>query len=89
MLPLHELIAAVVGNAVSSKGVWSEYDSFIKKFGNEFDVLLNVSLDELKEVNEKVAEMFLRNREGGIAVEPGFDGEYGKIVEREKQTKLF
>jgi uncharacterized protein (TIGR00375 family) len=91
LLPLHEVIALAVGSAIESKGVWSLYNSLIEKFGTEFNILLNVSKEELleKEVNEKITDLILNNREGKIKINPGFDGQYGKPVIGEKQGKLF
>jgi PHP family Zn ribbon phosphoesterase len=68
--------------AMESKGVWKEYNTLIELFGNEFNILLNVSKEEFagKKVDEKIIEIILKNREEKIKVKPGFDGEYGKGV---------
>ena len=53
---------------------------------------LNVSKEELiRELkdNLKLVQLILDNREGKIKVKPGYDGEYGKLIEGEKQVKLF
>jgi len=61
----------------------------------ELDVLMNVSIEKIKEVSsDKIAEGVRRVREGELIVEPGYDGEYGVVKifkEREKdiQKKLF
>jgi uncharacterized protein (TIGR00375 family) len=91
LLPLHELLALSLGTAMESKAVWKEYNSLVELFGNEFNILLSVSKEELagKKVNEKIIELILRNREEKIKVKPGFDGEYGKALAEEKQGKLF
>ncbi len=89
LLPLHELISIVLGVSVSTKKVWEHYNPLINKFGNEFNVLMNATAEELKKVtDEKIVSVILRNREGKIKVEPGYDGEYGKAVLAE-QKKLF
>ena len=91
LLPLHELLSLVLGSPLESKNTWKEYNSLIEKFGNEFNILLNVSKEEFagKEVNEKIIDIILRNREEKIKVKPGYDGEYGKAMLRETQGKLF
>ncbi len=93
LLPLHELIALANNTEnLNSKKVWNIYNDLIKKFGNEFNILLKVPEEDFKknEVDEKLTELILLNREGKIKVKPGFDGEYGKalIGKQEKQKTL-
>jgi PHP family Zn ribbon phosphoesterase len=40
-------------------------------------------------VNSKMIELIMLNREGKLKVKPGFDGEYGKVLMPEAQGKLF
>ncbi|MFH1607581.1 MAG: endonuclease Q family protein [archaeon] len=95
LLPLHELISLVTGVGMQSKKVWAIYNNLIKEFGNEFNILLEVSKEQLisKEVDGKLIEVILRNREGKIKVKPGFDGEYGVAqvsnLSEESQKTLF
>ena len=50
----------------------------INKFGSELDILLNTSEKELKQVIEpKLVNLIIKNRNGKIKVQPGYDGEYG------------
>ena len=60
------------------------------KLRTEFNVLLDVSLNDFlsAEINEKLAHLIIKNREGKIKVKPGFDGVYGEAVV-EEQKKLF
>jgi len=90
ILPLHEIISLFSGVGIASKGNWKIYNELIDKFGNEFNILLNVSKDNLlaEDVNEKLVDLILKNREGKIKVKPGFDGKYGEAVLVE-QKKLF
>jgi len=91
LIPLHELISKVYGvKLLSSKTVNSVYDKFIKEFGNELNVLLNVGLEELKKVDEKVGDVIVRVREGNITVDGGYDGVYGNInLEKQKNLMSF
>ncbi|MAG45778.1 MAG: DNA helicase UvrD [Nanoarchaeota archaeon] len=86
LIPLQELIGSVYGiKQLSSVRVWKEYDKLIKEFGNEFNILLKVSFENLsKVVNEKLARVILLNREGKIRINPGFDGIYGTLFIDEK-----
>jgi len=69
LLPLHELISLITGTAMQSKGVWVIYNNLIKEFGNEFNILLNVSREELirKEVDAKLIGLILKNRKNNIS----------------------
>lgn len=91
LLPLHEIIALAMGNSnMQSKQVWNIYNSLIKNFENEFNILLDVSREEMirENVDGKLIALILRNRQGNIKVKPGFDGEYGKAIISEAQTTL-
>ena len=90
ILPLHEIISLFLGSAIGSKGVWKIYDLLISEFGNELNILLNISKEEMlgKNVEEKLIGLILRNREGKIKVKPGYDGVYGVAEMGEKQGTL-
>jgi uncharacterized protein (TIGR00375 family) len=82
LLPLHEVISKVYDiKQLGSKKVNEIYETMIKQFGNEFNILLNVNGDKLKEaVHEKLANIILLNRENKLNINPGYDGVYGEIV---------
>jgi uncharacterized protein (TIGR00375 family) len=89
VLPLHEIIALSLGFSMNSKKVWEVYNKLINEFKTEFNVLLNVSKEDLlKVVNDKTASLIIRNRGGRIKVKPGYDGVYGQAV-LEEQARLF
>jgi uncharacterized protein (TIGR00375 family) len=91
MLPLHEIISLVYGFGLTTKKTWDVYNNLIEKFGNEFNILLNISKEKLVEakIDEKLIEYILINRAGNIKVIPGYDGEYGKPILSEQQKTLF
>ena len=75
---------------MNSKAVWKIYNELIKEFGNEFNILLNLSKEELSKVlkNQGLIDLILKNRQGNIPVQPGFDGQYGIPLIGERQSKL-
>jgi PHP family Zn ribbon phosphoesterase len=93
LLPLHEIISLHLSCGINTKRVWEVYNNLIKEFGNEFNILLDVSRENLSRVieNEKLVELILKNREGKINVKPGYDGVYGvaQVGAGEKQERLF
>jgi PHP family Zn ribbon phosphoesterase len=82
LLPLYEIISATLGiDQLYSKKVIEEQDKLISRFGNEFNILLNITHDELiKVTHEKIADSILKMREGTVKFIPGYDGVYGKPI---------
>ncbi|MCX6815567.1 MAG: endonuclease Q family protein [Candidatus Aenigmarchaeota archaeon] len=90
LLPLSEVVAASVGQDVFTKKVWEVHNRLMDRFGNEFNVLLNVEKKELeKTIDEKLADLIIKNREGRLTVIPGYDGVYGVIKQEEKGLNKF
>ena len=80
LVPLEEIIADALGQGVGTIEVEKEYKKLIEKFGNEFEVLLNVKREDLEKITfPEIAEGIIRVREGKVFIEPGYDGVYGKI----------
>lgn len=90
MIPISDIIAGVIGAGVASKGVWTVYNKLIEKFGNEFNIMMNVKEEELAKIVEpKIAETIIKNRQGKIEVIPGYDGEYGiPVFNAEDKKKM-
>src|SRR3989338_2304864 len=85
LIPLSELIAGINKCPVSSPKMWNIYNTLIKNFNNEINILLNVSrLDLLNVTDEKTADIIIKNRQQKIPFQPGYDGEYGKPIFREE-----
>lgn len=82
LLPLYEVISFVTGiNQLYSKKVIEQQNKLIDRFGNEFNVLLNIDKEELMKVtSEKIADAIIKVREGKVKFIAGYDGVYGKAV---------
>jgi uncharacterized protein (TIGR00375 family) len=91
LLPLSEIIATVLDvSSPSLENVWKIYNNLIARFGSEYTVLINASMEEIAQVSDlKIAEAIVRVREENVRVTPGYDGVYGQLVlfEQEKAEK--
>jgi len=80
LVPLEEILAEILKVMPHSKKVQNEYERLIRIFGNELNILLDAALNEIeKESSFELKEAIKRVREGYLNIQPGFDGEYGKI----------
>jgi len=82
LIPLSELIKTAFSiDTFYSKKVWSEFNKLVKKFDNEFNILLYVPRDELEKMTRKrLVDVIMKNREGKVKIIPGYDGVYGEPV---------
>ena len=99
LVPLQEIISQAKGKGVATKAVQTEYDEAIGYFGTEFEILLNVKEKDLIErLPENTAKAIIKMRKGDLVINPGFDGEFGKVkifkddelvAAQTKKTELF
>jgi len=95
LIPLAELISFALKMSVSSKKVFETYSKFIKHYGNEYNVMLNASKDSLLDFAAKnsvhpiVIKVILENRNFNVFFKPGYDGEYGVVVENTDEKDDF
>ena len=89
LLPLHEIIAAVLeAKSLSTTKIWDVFNSLVSRFGSEYNVSLDASRSELAQVvDPKIADAIVRIREGKIRITPGYDGVYGNLILEEDEGK--
>jgi len=69
-----------LGVSSISKKVKIEYQNMIKSLGSEFDILLDISYDDINNsTKQEIADAIMMVRQGKVEWDPGYDGVFGKI----------
>lgn len=80
VVPLAEIIGDALDLSADSLTVEKEYFKLIKAFGTEFNILLDLPEEALKEkCPAKIARGIINIRRGQVDITPGYDGEYGTV----------
>jgi uncharacterized protein (TIGR00375 family) len=80
LIPLKEIFSEITGVGVQSKKIAHLYSSAIQTVGSEFALLLDTPIEDIEiKTNELLAEAIRRMRCGQVLVEPGFDGQFGRV----------
>lgn len=88
LIPLSEILAALLGKAVATQAVWKEYNNLITNLKSEMNILTAVDEKELRKYTDaRIAEAIIKNRNGQIEIKPGYDGEYGVPIFSEEERK--
>ncbi|MGD0231401.1 MAG: endonuclease Q family protein [Syntrophorhabdales bacterium] len=79
-IPLAEIISEVLHVGPATKTVQDAYMRLLAAVGNEFTVLLDAPLADIRAGSPPLtAEAIERVRRGAVHIRPGYDGEYGRI----------
>lgn len=80
VLPLYEILELVgKSSGYKTRKVAEMYDTLIKRYTNEYNILLNVPLTELDKMNRMLSNVLRSMRQNELKIKPGFDGVYGEI----------
>jgi len=81
LIPLPEVISSVVGVGPTSKRVQSLYHDLLAELGPELHILRTVDAGRIERVSGEplIATGVTNMREGQVRIDPGYDGEYGKV----------
>ncbi|MBI2442649.1 MAG: DNA helicase UvrD [Candidatus Levybacteria bacterium] len=80
LVPLLEIVAEAGDSTVFSQKTKNIFQKLIDECGTEIDVLLKTPIENVaRSSGERVADGVQRVRHGNIVIDPGYDGEYGKI----------
>lgn len=80
LIPLKEILAELEGTAAHTQAVARRYERLLRAAGTELAVLLELSPAEIARLDaEELGEAVRRMRTGEVYIQPGYDGEYGRI----------
>jgi len=89
IIPLDEVLAEILDCGPKSKRVRTHLARIVEKIGPEFSILKDVSISDIKEAQVPLlGEAIERIRNNRLNIQPGYDGEFGKIkifTEEEKK----
>lgn len=78
LIPLSEIIAMALGTGVGTKKVKGIWDTLIKQYGSEVNVLVDAVIND-SGVEEHVIDTINSFRAGKVRVIPGGGGQYGRV----------
>ena len=80
IVPLPEIMAELEQKRLAPKTVQTRYMDTLSKLGTEFTILLDTPLSEIESAaGSDLAFAIDKMRRGDIALDPGYDGEFGKV----------
>ena len=80
LVGLQQIVAESMGRGVNAKGVQTQYQRLVNELGSELYILTDAAIADIAAVGgERIAEGVQRVRNGDIAIEPGYDGVFGKV----------
>jgi uncharacterized protein (TIGR00375 family) len=88
LIPLHEVIASSMSFTAASGKVKEKYNNLIGSLGPELFILRKAPLSDIElAAGPCIAEGIRRLRCGKVEIQPGFDGEYGKVKIMDKKEQ--
>jgi PHP family Zn ribbon phosphoesterase len=80
LVPLVEIIAEGLGVTLASQRVPEMYTKLVEGLESELNILLKAKLSDIEQIaGAKIAQGVQKVREGNIVIDPGYDGEFGKV----------
>jgi len=93
--PLLEIIAQIYQTQPTTKKAFEKYLEIVKKFGPELEILTdNYDQEKMKIEEPLIFQALEKIKNEDLILEPGYDGEYGKVIINlesvsEKEKRLF
>ena len=88
LVPLREVLSELLSVGPNSKKVNMAYHRLLEKFGSELEILYDIPSDSFQSADVPLlGEAIRRIRKKEINIQPGYDGEFGKITVFEPHEK--
>lgn len=79
LIPLEEILCEILSAGRGARRVAETYMRVVERFGPELELLGWRDTEEIEDGYGLLVEALKRMREGKVHLEPGYDGEYGRI----------
>ncbi|RLB24488.1 MAG: AAA family ATPase [Deltaproteobacteria bacterium] len=80
LIPLTEILSELFACGPTAKKVVSAYEELLNTLSPELQILMEIPLEAIEEAGGfLLKEAIKRMREGRVILEPGFDGQYGRV----------
>lgn len=87
--PLLEILSQIYKLEVTSKKVNEKYLEIIRKYGPELEILIgNFDKEKMEKEDNLVFRALEKINRNEIILEPGYDGEYGKVIINITETEV-
>jgi PHP family Zn ribbon phosphoesterase len=84
---LIEILSKLLGKGINTKLVNATYNDLIKKFGNEYAIMFDLSIKEIDSSFQGLGNVIKSLRDKTMKVVPGYDGVYGEPVIEKLEIK--
>ena len=80
VVPLADILSQIFGVGPNTKKVNTHYDKAVNALGPELAILTQLSPESIERAGVPLlARAIQKMRDGDIHIDPGYDGEYGKV----------
>lgn len=81
IIGLRQIVAEGMRRGQNTKGVTEKYFALVDEFESELNVLMYAGIRDIAgSVGERIAEGVSHMRTGEVSIEPGYDGQFGKVT---------
>jgi len=88
IIPLREILSELLGVGPNTKKVSYHYDRMLNQLGPELAILNTLEIDQIETLElPYLGEAIQRVRQNDVKLDPGYDGEFGKLILFNKKEK--